>query len=151
MSTVLEIRQAIQSHAQALGVFEVVTLHEPKNAPPQGMTMAIMGQGRAPIPELSGQNVTSYRVELIARQYDNMLSEPQDGIDIDMETAAELFYDALSRDVTLGGLVMQIDILPAYGAALSWRAGYIPVDQKMYRAIDHVVPVILADVQPQEL
>ncbi|HKN43501.1 MAG TPA: hypothetical protein VJW23_06225, partial [Propionibacteriaceae bacterium] len=75
------ILDGIVSHALASGWFERVNQHEPKNAPGNGLTVAVWIQSIDPMPRASGLTSSTVRVELTERIYSNMLQEPPDMID----------------------------------------------------------------------
>lgn len=140
---------AAVSHAQSLGVFESVNAHEPKNAPGSGLRAAVWAQSVQPL-QASGLSQTSGRVELSVRIYQNMLSEPQDAIDPAVLTAAAALMGAYSGDFELGVAgVRFVDLLGAYGTALSAQAGYLNQDGKLYRVLTITLPVIVNDLWDQ--
>lgn len=139
----------VQSHALASGWFERVNGHEPKSAPGSGLTAAVWLQNIRPT-ELSGLNSTSGRVELMIRIYHPMLAEPQDAIDPTAVAAADDLMSAYSGDFDLGGTVRNVDLLGQDdGVGLSLEAGYVAVNNVMYRALDITLPVIINDVWEQ--
>lgn len=139
---------AIASHAMALGLFERVNTHEPKNAPGNGLTVAIWFQNVAPV-RASGLAQTSARVEYSVRLYTNMLSDPQDMIDPNLAEAADVLINAYSGDFDLGGNVRSVDLLGMAGVPLSAEAGYLNQDGKNYRVITITLPLIVNDVWEQ--
>ncbi len=140
---------ALVSHAAASGHFQRVNQHEPKSAPGNGLTAAIWFQTIGPAIGGSGLASTSPRVELRVRIYQNALMQPQDAIDPMVTAATSALMTAYSGDFSLGGLVRQVDLLGAYGTALSAQAGYLDVDGKKYRVVDVTVPLIVNDVFDQ--
>ncbi|HEX7134074.1 MAG TPA: hypothetical protein VF228_15970, partial [Iamia sp.] len=89
------------------------------------------------------------RVELVTRFYTSFLAEPQDAIDSTIYGAIDHLVGKYSADYTLGGLVMEIDLLGAYGEPLSARAGYLNQDRAIFRVVDLVTPLILTDLWSQ--
>lgn len=140
---------SIVSHAMGLGVFERVNTSEPKNAPGNGPTAAIWLQHVGPLPAASGAARTSGRVEFTLRIYSNMLQEPQDAIDPGMLFALDVLFAAYSGDFDLGGTVRNVDLLGAHGHGLSAQAGYLSVDNKMFRVVDVTLPLIVNDMWDQ--
>lgn len=96
-----------------------------------------------PIPPVSGLAETSGRLTLNARIYSSMKQEPQDAIDPNIITAASTLMDAYSGDFTLGGDVLEIDLLGGYGQALSAQAGYVNQDNRLFRVMEIIIPVIV--------
>lgn len=137
------------SHAAALGFFDRVNMHEPKNAPGNGVTYAIWCQGLTPLPLASGLASTTVRVEFNGRVYTSMLTQPQDIIDINVIKATDALMASYSGDFTLGGQVRDIDLLGEQGAPLSAAAGYLNVDSKMYRVMTLTIPMIVNDLWTQ--
>jgi len=139
---------SVVSEAQRLGIFTQVIGHEPKNAPPGGLSCACWWADISPA-RTSGLASTDGRVEFAARVYSNMLQEPQDGIDPDILSAVGLLIGAYTDGFTLGGTVMEVDLLGAYGDALSAKAGYINHDNRLFRIGEITVPVIVNDLWTQ--
>lgn len=142
------ILDAIQSHAMALGLFERVNTHEPKNAPGNGITAAIWFQDVTPV-RSGGLAQTSARVEYSVRLYTSMLAEPQDMIDPAMTGAVDVLMNAYSGDFELGNNVRNVDLLGQAGQPLSATAGYLNQDGKMLRIITVTLPLIVNDVWEQ--
>lgn len=145
------ILDGIISHALGSGWFERVNVRtgEPKNAPGSGLTVAVWAQSVDPVPRASGLNVTTSRVELMERIYSNMLQEPVDMIDPNVIKATDVLMTAYTGDFTLGGSVMEVDLLGAYGTALRAQAGYVTIGQTMFRCMDITLPLIVADLWTQ--
>lgn len=140
---------AVQGHAQALGIFERVLLHEPEDAPGNGVTAAFWAGPGSPIPQLSGLAKTSWRLEVHGRLYLDALHEPQDDIDTLLLTALDTLVADYSGDFELGGLVQSVDLLGAYGDPLSWTPGYGTHNHKLYRLITITLPLIVVDLYTQ--
>lgn len=139
----------IVSHAQKLGVFERVNQHEPKNSPGTGITCAIWNQVIGPYPAGSSIMSTTGRLVFNVRLYTSMLMEPQDAIDPALVTACDLLMTAYSGDFELGGTVKNVDLLGESGTPLSATAGYINIDNKNYRVITILLPLIVNDIWAQ--
>jgi hypothetical protein len=142
------IIDAVASHAAATGWFDNVNGHEPKNAPPTGMTGAVWVD--AVRPASSGLASSSALLVLNVRMYTSMLQEPQDRIDPVMVRALSDLYARYAGDFTLGGLVRQVDLRGADGIPLQAKAGYINQDQRMYRVITITLPVVVNDAWDEE-
>jgi hypothetical protein len=140
---------SIVSHAMRLGLFERVNTSEPKNSPGNGLTAAVWLQMVSPVAAASGLAATSARVEFMLRIYSNMLQEPQDAIDPEILSAVDVLMGAYSGDFDLGGTVRNVDLLGAHGVGLSAVAGYLSVDNKMFRVVDVTLPLIVNDVWEQ--
>jgi len=142
-ATVNAIFAAMQSHALASGYFERVNKHEPKNAPPAGLSAAIWVDYLGPAE--SGLASTSTVVRFNVRIYQNMIAEPQDAIDPAMLTATAALMEDYSGDFTLGGNVRNVDLLGSTGSPLQARAGYINQDGQMMRTMTIEVPTVIND------
>jgi hypothetical protein len=138
---------AIASHAMATGRFDRVNTHEPKNAPGNGLSVAIWVDSITPTQ--SGLAATTARVVYNVRVYTSMLSEPQDAIDPNLIEAADVLLEAYSGDFSLGGNVRNVDLLGASGPPLSAQAGYLSQDNKVYRVMTITLPLILNDAWTQ--
>lgn len=146
-STILGV---IESHASASGWFESVNGHEPKSAPTvNGLTCAVWADRIRPVPTDSGLAATTGLVVFNARLYTSMLSEPQDAIDPNLLSATNALMVAYSGDFELGGNVRNIDLLGQTGFRLESQAGYITIDNKVYRVMTITVPVIVNDMWGQ--
>lgn len=143
------IVDAVVSHAMATGLFERVNTHEPKNAPGNGMRVAVWADTIEPYSGGSGLNSTSALINLNVRIYQNMVMEPQDMIDPMMMGAVDTLLTAYSGDFQLGGAVREVDLLGEAGTPLSARAGYVPIDNRMYRIMTITLPVIVNDAWAQ--
>lgn len=141
--------EAALSHAAAVGHFERVNMHEPKNAPGNGLTAALWTQSYGPAVGLSSLSTTSMRLQLTLRIYQNALMDPPDMIDPVVMDAADALFAAYSGDFQLDDLVFEVDLLGTYGTPLSLVAGYINIDGKMNRIVDINLPLIIDDVYVQ--
>jgi len=142
----------LDSHVQTLGYFDVVQMHEPKSALPNGPTglaCSMFLTGLAPYAIASGLAATSARIEMTARIHRSFLAVPENLIDINMAMATAATMSSLSGDFDLGGTIRNVDLLGAAGQPLSARAGYVTVDKTVYRIMDIVVPMIVNDAFTQ--
>ncbi len=139
----------VVSHAKRLGVFERVLTHEPKAAPGHGLTCSIWLSSLEPVSLASGLAVTSLRLELSVRVYENFLAEPPDEIDKRLLNATAKLMASYSGDFELGGEAMEIDLLGTYGNGLRAEGGYLDQDKKIYRVVVITLPIIIADVLTQ--
>lgn len=149
MIDLVGILDKIQSHAAATGMFERVNTHEPKNAPGNGLTVAIWVDTISPVPAHSGLSVTTGRVAFAIRIYSAMLQEPQDMIDPNLVAAVDTLMGLYSGDFTLGDSVRNVDLLGQAGSPMSAQAGYLEQDRKLFRVMTINVPVIINDIWEQ--
>lgn len=143
------LTDALESHALASGLFERVNGHEPKSSPGNGLTAAEWAQSVDPVPRASGLAATTGRVVMNVRIYQNMLAEPQDAIDPAVLAAVDELFARYSGDFTLDGLVSHVDLLGAYGVAMSAQAGYLDVGNGKYRIMTITLPLIVNDLWDQ--
>lgn len=136
---------AVTSHAQTLGEFDVVSFHEPKGAPGSGLSLAVIASDGGTVAAASGLASASSRVALTARIFKPLLGQPGDETDADLLTAMDLLFGAYASAFTLDGLVRNVDLLGQHGTGLTWRAGYVRIDEVTFRIVDINLPMILND------
>jgi hypothetical protein len=144
-----DIFDAVVSDAQACGYFDKVNQHEPKRQPGSRLTAAVWVQRIDPVAVASGLASTSGRILFMLRIYSNMLQEPQDMIDPNLTKACSNLMRRYHDDFDFGGAIRNVDLLGAYGIALSAEAGYLEIDNAMYRVMDIQIPCIVNDIWPQ--
>jgi hypothetical protein len=147
---VSDILDAVESKVMALGLFDSINMHEPKSSPGQQGHAAIWVQRLGPAPGASGLAATAGRLELRIRLYGSMLSEPQDEIDPDMTYKVDTLLAEFSGDFDLGARVRNVDLLGAYGEPLGAQAGYLNLQNSMFRIMDITLPLIVNDIWNQE-
>lgn len=140
------ILAAVQSHAETLAVFERAGTHEPKNAPGNGLSIAVWAGPMRAVPAASGLAAMSARLELVVRVYNPMLQKPYDDIDPTVLDAVDALFTAYAADFELGGLVRNVDLLGQHGTALSAVPGYLSQDGKLFRVMDITLPLIINDL-----
>ncbi len=141
---IVAVLDKVVSHAMALGRFERVNSHEPKNAPGNGLSCAVWVDGVLPVLS-SGLISTSTLFRLNVRIYSNMLAEPQDMIDPNVMVAVDELFAAYIGDFTLDGLIRNVDVRGQHGTPLSAQAGYINQDNVMLRVVTITLPLIVND------
>lgn len=151
-----DITDALVSHAQLTGRFDLVNTSEPKTPPSVGgLTCSIWVQALRPIPSQSGLAITSGYLIMQARLYDGMLRqnvEETDQIDPRMVAAAAILMDSYSGEFTLAGLVEAIDLEGIGGEMLSMESGYVQIGgpgSGMYRIMTITIPMIIPDLWTQ--
>lgn len=145
-----DLFNAVVSGAEALGVFERVNTHEPKNTPGAGLTCSIWVDTIKPV-RTSGLNSTSGLVSFFVRVYNSMLAEPQDDIDPDIVKAVTTLMGAYTGDFDFGRVadVRNIDLLGTYSGGLSAQAGYMEISGKMFRVMVINLPIVVNDMWTQ--
>ncbi|ACU71753.1 hypothetical protein Caci_2844 [Catenulispora acidiphila DSM 44928] len=140
---------AAVDHMQTLGLFESVQGHESVSAPGNGLTADVWFGDVKPAPLMSGLAVSSAILTLYARIYLNADGQPVDDTETIITGAVDQMLAAYSAAFTFGGLVEQIDLLGAYGTALSAVGGYVEVGNVPYRCMTITIPCVIDDVWPQ--
>jgi len=143
------ILYAVVSDARRSAYFDKVNTHEPKRKPGTQLTAAVWVQAIDPIPLASGLASTSARIVFMLRIYSHMLKEPQDAIDPEVMKATSNLMRRYHDDFDFDGVIRNVDLLGAYGIALSAQAGYLEVDGTNFRIMDILIPCIVNDVWPQ--
>ena len=150
------LNDALISHAQALGIFDSVNGHEPRNAPGHGLTFSLWIQTLRPFAPQSGLAATAAAVVYNARIYLKMPGElpghSLDDMDPRITDAAAAMIGSLSADFTLDGLALPgIDLLGRTGAqfGLGGEAGYLEQDRAIYRVMVLTIPIVLNDIFTQ--
>ncbi|MET8475431.1 hypothetical protein ABZY90_19555 [Streptomyces sp. NPDC006422] len=138
-------RDALTSHAQALGLFGQVLKREPISAPGSGLTYAVWVGALDPLPEASGLASTTVRVSFFGRLYLPADTEPMDGVDVQLTQAAGALMGAYSGDYTLGGSVRNIDLLGEFGEVMGARFGYLDIGSTTYRIATLTIPTVIND------
>lgn len=134
------------TYAELTGLFDSVNGHEPKSSPQNGLTAAVWMDSIQPLGAVSGLAQASGLLVIHHRMYVNMLKEPQDAIDPQLMDATDLLLTAYCGDFDVSSQVRNIDIFGAHSAGLNARAGYVTIDNKMFRAMTITIPMIINDL-----
>lgn len=139
----------LTSPLKALGPFKAVTAHEPMG-PPAGSPAAALWWSAGPDPArgLSGLGATSVRLEFTVRVYLSF-TRATDNVDPRLLGLVSKVAAAYSREFTLDGEAMEVDLLGAYGTPLKGRPGYLNFGDQEFRISDITVPVIIDDAWEQ--
>jgi hypothetical protein len=140
---------SIASAAAATGLFESVNQHEPTNAPGNGITAAVWIQTIDPVRQVSGLNSTAGRLGFLVRLYSAATQTLTDQLDPAMMAGVHALFLAYSGAFTLGGEVMEVDLLGAYGVGLSGKAGWLNQSGASLRVYDITLPLIIDDLWDQ--
>jgi hypothetical protein len=145
---VINLLLAIRSDVSKLGIVDQIMGHEPKSAPGATKTFALWMGAISPVPALSGLAATAGRVVLNGRLYFPFLgqagvSQGDLGETTLMHAVLELIA-SFSGGITVGGTVLEIDLLGAHGVPLEASpVGYLEQDGTHYRVAELTVPVII--------
>jgi hypothetical protein len=150
-AAVLSLFAALKSQAEESGLFRRVLGHEPRSAPGNGLTYALwLGPAIEPVARASGLNITTGRIVFYGRIYVPFLEKSEDQIETDMLRAVLQMIGFYSGALTIGGTVMEIDLLGSYGTPLECgTVGYLDLGGSYYRVADFTIPVIITDLWPQ--
>lgn len=140
--TINELYSAVLSPLKKIGPFRSVIQHEPKAAPTDLPALALWWSGIGPARGVSGLAATSARVEFRFRSYLSFKGKPEDKVDPELTRLVSLLFGAFTGGFTLGGEVMEVDLLGAYGEPLSATAGYIQHDGQEFRVAEGAIPLI---------
>jgi hypothetical protein len=141
---VLTLFDRVASHAAGLGLFDSPVLtNEPKNPPGNGVWCAIFTDAIDPLPRLSGLNESAGRVTFRVRVGSNALAEPQDSIDPNVMIAATTLMGEYSGHFTLDGNVIAVDLLGMFGRSLAARGAFITIQQRVYRVLEVILPILI--------
>jgi len=132
------------SHAQATGHFDSVNTHEPDNAPGNGVSCSVV-LDRINFVQ-GGLDYTSARVAFAMALYYPANNLPRDDSEAYLIKALDAVMGRLNGDFTLGDTVRMIDIGGAHGEELSTIAGYVKIDEQLYRVMEITLPLIVNDV-----
>jgi hypothetical protein len=139
-----DVIDSLVSHAASLGHFERVNTVEPKSAPGNGLYCFIFLDRMAPA--LSGLDSVSVAMTFTVSLRTPMMSTYSDDlIDPQLMSALDDLMTAYSNDFQLDGTVRTVDLMQ-----VRIQAGYIEQDNKVYRAVDISLPVIVNDVWEEE-
>lgn len=145
-----QIIAELSSHAQSLGTFDRVGLHEPANAPGNGLQLSFWVDRVRPLPATSGLASTSAVVVIQARMTGPLDAFPADDIDANLMDALDLYLAALNGDFELSGSAMAVDLLGMSKVEqLRAEAGYLEQQGQRYRAYMVWIPVLVVNAWTQ--
>lgn len=146
VTEIKNLYKAMVDEALATGLFKTVNMHEPKNAPSSDLHCAIYASYIGPCPGQSGLAITTGLLRFNARIYKSFITKPEDDIDPAITWATLELMNKFSNDFTLGGIVREVDLLGQSGSKLEAVAGYLTIDNKLYRVMTLNVPIIVNDL-----
>jgi hypothetical protein len=149
LAGIKNIMAEMESLAKQTGLFDSISKHEPKSAPGNNLYCSIWVAYVGPARGQSGLNMTTGLLRFNARVYRNFISKPEDDIDSDVTFAALTLMDKFSNEFALGGLVREVDLLGFTGPPLEANAGYLTIDNKMYRVMLVNIPMVVNDLWTQ--
>jgi hypothetical protein len=143
-----EVMDAQASLVASLGVVKRNLSYEPKGSPGDGLTAATWVDEVRPHVKASGLAVGSVVVVTVTRFMTNFKGSPTGEIDPTLVDAADLMIEALHGNFDLARDGCWVDLGGESGAMWSVKAGYVELDNSVYRIVDVSVPYILTDIYP---
>lgn len=143
------ILRALLTHAKVLGVFDAARIVEPKVAPPPKLCFWVWTNTLGAAGSGSGLASTAADFQVFARITHPAISKPEDAAELAIVGAADSYLGRLCGDLTLGGLVRNIDVLGEQNEPIIWRFGYLTVGDTQYRIADLTVPCLINDAWTQ--
>ena len=143
-AAVADLMAAVRSVPAALGPYRSsVLFHEPKAAPTALPTIALWAGPIEPIGGVSGLSEVSGRVTVMGRIYAaNAMSIDDKAEELLLKLTSDLL-GAFAGAFTLGGSVMCMDLLGAYGQKLSAVPAYLAHDSSFFRVSECTFPIIV--------
>jgi hypothetical protein len=132
---------SLESHALGLGIFRRVNLHEPENAPGEGLSCSIILGPIAADGKFSGLNSVSGTITFLIMVWNSMMQKPLDGVDPAILTAVSTLLNEYSGNFTLGGTVRDIDLL-----SLRAEPVYVEQEGKQFRVEQISLPIVIDDL-----
>ena len=136
------------SRTKGLGLFDKVSMHEPKNAPGSGLEIS-WHAGAARALQSSGLAETSFLFTMFGAVTVNMKNAPEDDIDRNLFVAQLKLMRAFVGGFTLDGIAREIDVLGEFGQPIGWDPAYRNQDGRLFREFTMFVPVVIDDVLEQ--
>jgi hypothetical protein len=142
----------VTSHAQSLGVFPGgVNGHAPESPPGPAAAYSTWLSDIKPVPQASGQDGITGRVEFTGHIFIRSRSRPLDEVDPEAMLLAVDLIAAYSGDFTLGGSVMEVDLLGAYGAPVGAQAAWADFQGTPFRVMETTLPLIVDNLWSLEV
>lgn len=143
---VKEITAQAESYVKALGVVESVNGGELRHMIGRGLRAALWFERIEPVPEVSGLEFVTVRLEMKIRIFGNVQEEPSDQVEPEMLEAVDAVMNAFATGYTLEGEVRDVDLYGAHGQRFSAQAGYLDLQEGTCRVETITVPFMVNDV-----
>lgn len=141
------ITSALESAAQALGVFDSVNGYEVKSPPGNGVHCEIVFGLFELVPVRSGLQDVSFKLTYKVRLRTPWAQQPTEGIDPSLLKACDALLASYIGGFTLSGNVNAVDLLGlAGGTPISANSGYIDQGGVMFRIVEITLPLIVDDL-----
>src|SRR5215510_12538832 len=127
----------MKTHAEQSGLFQRVIGHEPRSAPGAGYSYCLWLGPVTPVGRVSGLGATAGRVVINGRILTPLIQKSEDQTETKMLRTILQLVGFYSAAITVGGTVMEIDLLGAYGVPLeAGNVGYMEIDGSHYRVAE---------------
>ncbi|MGH7774468.1 MAG: hypothetical protein ACREQA_19770 [Candidatus Binatia bacterium] len=146
---VLKLFETVRSHVMASGYVEEARMHEPDNAPGDGISAALWLDSIRPVPPHSGLAATSALFLFNLRFYESGMTEPKDEIDPEVAQAVFAVMGAFTGDFTLDGSVAYVDLLGHVSQGLKSESGYVNSSELIFRVMTVDIPIVINDAWVQ--
>ena len=141
---VVNLFAAMKTQAEQSGLFQRVIGHEPRSAPGAGYSYCLWLGPVQPVGRVSGLGQTAGRVIINARVLTPLIEKSEDQIETQMLRTILQLIGFYSGSITVGGTVMEIDLLGAYGVPLeAGNVGYMEIGGSHFRVAELTIPVII--------
>lgn len=123
-------------------------LNEPKGAPGPGITAATWVQEIRPYARASGLDVGSVVVTTMTRFMSGFKTTPSGRIDPELVDCADYMVEGMFGGYDLARAGCWLDLQGESGQPWIVAAGYVELDNGVYRTMDCSWPYILTDIYP---
>ncbi len=141
---IANVMAAVRSVPSGIGTFRSsVLFHEPAAAPAQVPALALWAGPIEPIGAVSGLSEVSGRLTVMGRIYAARAQLMDDKAEALLLKLTSDLLGAFAGAFTLGGAVMTVDLLGAYGQKLTATSGYLDHGDTKFRVAEIQVPIII--------
>lgn len=143
-AAVIALLAAVKTVPAKIGALRSsVVFHDPRVPPTALPALALWLGPIEPIGEVSGLSEVSGRITVQGRLYICDAQKVSDKTEEQLLTLMSAVLGGFAGAFTLGGDVMMVDLLGAYGAKITAQPGYATYDGAAYRVAEITVPVII--------
>jgi|VirMetMinimDraft_7_1064189.scaffolds.fasta_scaffold242399_2 hypothetical protein len=138
------LRDTVESHLLATGLFASVNGHQPLAAPSGPVTASVWAGPIDTIRAASSLSTVKLRLVLYVTLY-VPLTDPLDEVEVLVVDDSVAVMELVCGDFELGGAAEMVDLLGAYGQHVGSQLGYVRIGDGDYRTSTVTIPVILAE------
>ena len=133
----------VLTHLLASGYAGQALILEPKSPPSgAGITCALWMTSTGVVQIMAGRNTVEVHTVNV-RLYRNMLSEPQEAIELELaQAASELLADFIG-EYDLGANIRNVDVAGQFGTPIGTQWGYVQISGVMFRIVDITLPLVV--------